>query len=106
MTNIVINLGNTVINQIPSKIFELISSGKPIINFYFSKDDPSLKYFAKRPMCYSFNLSDYSETDVDKLMEFIKENDSKTLSFEQSIKDLKEFEHQEALSSFFAEITK
>lgn len=32
--DILVNVGNTVTDQMPSKIYEYISSGKPIINFY------------------------------------------------------------------------
>ena len=105
-SGIVINLSNLVTNQIPAKTFELISSGKPIINFYFSKEDPSLKYFKKRPLCFNLNLNDYSKDDVDRLIKFVKDNSDKSISFLEAIKDLKEYEHKEALTSFFDEITK
>lgn len=99
--NIVINLGNTITNQIPGKIFELISSGKPIINFYFSSDDPSLKYFDKYQLCYSLNLSSYTEDDVNELIKFIKENDNKTLSFIDATVNLCEYKSEVAIKEFF-----
>jgi len=36
-----LNIGNTVINQLPSKVLEYISTGKPVINFYKSEDCPA-----------------------------------------------------------------
>ena len=47
--DILVNIGNAVDNQMPSKIFEYISTGKPIINIYKSKDCPTLKYLEKYP---------------------------------------------------------
>ena len=47
--DILVNIGNAVDNQMPSKIFEYISTGKPIINLYKSKDCPTLKYLEKYP---------------------------------------------------------
>ena len=32
--DILVNIGNSIDNQMPSKIFEYISTGKPILNFY------------------------------------------------------------------------
>ena len=46
---ILVNIGNAVDNQMPSKIFEYISTGKPIINIYKSMDCPTLKYMEKYP---------------------------------------------------------
>lgn len=44
-----VNIGNTVENQVPSKIFDYISSGKPIINICKSNNCPSLNYLVKYP---------------------------------------------------------
>lgn len=39
--DILLNIGNTVTNQLPSKVLEYISTGKPIVNFYKSEDCPA-----------------------------------------------------------------
>lgn len=44
-----INIGNTVENQLPSKVLEYISAGKPIINFYTSSNDTSNYYLKQYP---------------------------------------------------------
>ena len=44
-----INIGNHILNQIPSKIFEYISTGKPIINICESDSCPTIKYLNKYP---------------------------------------------------------
>jgi len=40
--DILLSIGNSDITQLPSKIFEYISTGNPIMHFYFNKKDPVL----------------------------------------------------------------
>ena len=54
--DILVNIGNSVGNQMPSKIFEYIGTGKPILNLYKIPDCPTLKYLEKYPA--ALNLSD------------------------------------------------
>lgn len=48
--NILVNIGNTVEFQIPAKIFEYMSMGKPIIHFSKFHNDPAIKYLSKYPL--------------------------------------------------------
>ncbi len=48
--DILLNIGNLIDNQMPSKIFEYISTGKPIINIYKVKNCPTLKYLCNYPL--------------------------------------------------------
>ena len=48
--DVLLNLGNSVANQLPSKIFELFGSGKPVLNLARIPDDPALPYFARYPL--------------------------------------------------------
>lgn len=47
--DILINIGNTCANQMPSKVFEYIGSGKPILNIYFNEKELAMKYLKKYP---------------------------------------------------------
>ena len=49
-TDVLINIGNSVDNQIPSKIFEYIGTGKPIINLYKTPECPTLPYLTRYPL--------------------------------------------------------
>ncbi|MED3645224.1 hypothetical protein P5F75_17895 [Caldifermentibacillus hisashii] len=49
-SDILVNIGNTVEFQIPGKIFEYISTGKPIVHFSKFPGDPSLKYLERYPL--------------------------------------------------------
>ena len=68
--DIVLNVGNKNSNQIPSKIFEYISYGKPIINFYDNENDTSLKILKEYPSVFNIkNGTDYSVNDVENFCE-------------------------------------
>ncbi|MBR0214875.1 MAG: hypothetical protein IJL95_09160, partial [Solobacterium sp.] len=47
--DVLVNIGNSVDNQIPSKIFDYISSGRPVLNLYKIRNCPSLHYFREYP---------------------------------------------------------
>ena len=73
--NFLINIMNAYEAIVPSKIFELFSTGKPILNFITQGDDGSLSYFEKYPLSYTV---DWINTDADnkngiieRLSEFI-----------------------------------
>lgn len=104
--DILINLGNTVTNQMPSKIFEYISYGKPIINFYFTEEDMCLKVFEKYPLVYSINLNDYNETHIEELKKFIEKNKRKQLDYDSATKDLKEYRVENIVEQIYTQIKK
>ncbi len=87
-SNILINLGNKITNQMPSKVFEYISFGKPILNFYNTTEDPSLKYFKDYPLCYSINVNHYNEDDINNAIKFCLQNKNKQLTFKESTQNL------------------
>lgn len=75
-----LNLGINNDNMVPSKIFEYMSYGKPIISTVITEDDPSIPYLNKYGKALIIKCSK-EEKDVDnnlkKLKDFInKENDS------------------------------
>lgn len=71
--DILINLGNNVNNQLPSKILEYISTGKPIFNLYKIKDCTTLEYMKKYPICLNTleENKDNSE-NIQELRDFCK----------------------------------
>lgn len=90
-SDFLVNIGNTITNQLPSKVFEYISSGKPIINFYSEEEDLGLKYFKKYPLCYNFYTRNYTEDDIAKLLAFCESNKGKRLTFEEATANLVEY---------------
>ena len=81
--DILINIGNTVPNQMPSKIFDYISTGKPIINVCKIRNCPTLKYLEKYPLCLNIFEEDGMNKDVtNKFEAFCIENKGKMVSYE------------------------
>lgn len=48
--DVLVNIGNDVVNQLPSKIFDYFGTGKPILQLAARMDDPANPYFAKYPL--------------------------------------------------------
>lgn len=83
-SDFLISLGNTVSNQFPSKIFEYMSTGKPIIHFVQTPDDPAINILDTYPMALCiYQASGINEEQLKMVMNFIKETNGKTISFEQ-----------------------
>lgn len=89
--DILINLGNSITNQMPSKILEYISFGKPIVNFYFTEEDMCLPILKKYPLSININVNNYTEEDIENLKLFIKKNKGVKLNFEDATKNLVEY---------------
>lgn len=78
--DLLINISNRVNNQTPSKVFDYIGTGLPIVNFYCLKDDTSKKYLANYP--YKINIfEDCNNTTVsaELLYEFAVNNKGKRI---------------------------
>ena len=84
--DVLVNLSNKAHLQAPHKLLELISTGKPIINFYYYKDS-GYDIISKYPL--GINISnDWSEEEMVKsIEEFVDENCHKRVSYEE-IKNL------------------
>ena len=72
-----LNIGNVVVNQIPSKLLEYISTGKPIINVYKSIDCPTLNLLEDYE---AFHICENENIDnaVKKLKEYVLSSHSGT----------------------------
>ncbi len=81
-SDVLINLGSNNPRQIPSKFFEYMSFGKPIISFYSYDEEPSLPYLRKYPLALlieeDMNKIEYNARLVE---EFIQKNVDKSVPF-------------------------
>ncbi|THE08465.1 hypothetical protein E1I69_24230, partial [Bacillus timonensis] len=81
-SDFIITIGNNEEDLVPSKIFDCISTGKPIIHFSQIQNDPYKVYLSKYD--YSIILR-YSELNSDeaynKILSFIDEFRGKTVEF-------------------------
>lgn len=81
-SDFLINIGNTIRNQIPSKLFDYISRGKPIINVCKFNDCPSLIYLTKYPLVLNIIEDDSKfNSNVKKLESFLIAQRNATVPF-------------------------
>ena len=82
--DVLVNMCNTVKLQAPSKLTELISTGKPIINFYYNKDS-GYRMIDKYPLGLNIlNNMDYDEA-ANRVSSFIMETLHKKIAYEDVI---------------------
>jgi len=73
--DILINIGNLMTNQVPSKIFDYISMGKPIVNVCKNKKCPTLSYLRKYPLVLNlFEIDELLDLQKEELASFIRIN--------------------------------
>ncbi len=77
-SDILINIGNTVKNQLPSKVIDYISTGKPIINFTQIHDCSSKKALEDYELCLNIDVNSISENSG-VIKEFITKVKGKTI---------------------------
>ena len=80
--DILVNFGNNNPSMTPSKIFEYMSAGKPIVSTAPITDEPSIKYLKKYDLAF---IVDEGEKDIEKtaieLEKFITKNCGKKVDF-------------------------
>lgn len=66
---VLLNIGNKASNQTPSKVFEYISYGKPILNFYYDKNDTSYNILKRYKSAINIRIG---YDNVNKINELLK----------------------------------
>lgn len=79
--DILINIGNTTTLQSPSKLLELVSTGKPIINFYYNKDF-GYQIIETYPLGINIPNKSFNEDSIGIIENFCLRNRNKVLDFE------------------------
>lgn len=83
--DILLNIGNNFSTMVPSKIFEYMSYGKPIISTYTIPDEPSKVYLEKYPLALLISGDDSPEDNAEKIKTFINVNKDKRVEFEDIV---------------------
>lgn len=76
-----VNIDNTTKMQVPSKIFEYISTGKPVINFYYNEDSPTISYLERYPNCVNIYLNGDPDAEMRKLEAFLAAEKGRRIPF-------------------------
>ena len=69
--DILLNIGNTIPGMVPSKIFEYMSTGKPIISTSCIQNDPVITYLEHYGNAHVINEKETIETEVSRLKEYL-----------------------------------
>lgn len=70
--DVLINIGNTFNNQVPSKIFDYFAFGKPILNVQKITDCPAREYFDRYPLTFTLDECCTTDKNTSLLSEFIQ----------------------------------
>ena len=81
-----LNISDINADMTPSKIFEYMSYGKPIISTYVTPGDAAEKYLVKYPEACIINLNDDIIENIKSLNNFFKK-EHRTISFEEVHKE-------------------
>lgn len=81
--DILLNIGNLVSTMVPSKIFEYMSYGKPIISTYEIDNEPSAEYLRNYPYALLLDGNAPPETNFEKIKAFIKSTAGKYADFDE-----------------------
>lgn len=79
--NFLLSLGNTINNQNPSKIFEYVCFGKPIIHFYQNDEDKAKEYFANYPYIKFIDYRLDPKIMASMVIDFCKEMNGKKVDY-------------------------
>lgn len=81
-SDILLNIGNNVEGMVPSKIFEYMSYGKPILSFASIEKEPSLPYLKKYPKACIIMENEKIESSINNIEAFARNTSEITISKE------------------------
>lgn len=81
--DVLLNVGNLIPTMVPSKIFEYMSYGKPIISTFDIEAEPSKKYLDKYPLALLLSKNDTDDVNAQKIQEFIKDTAKERVVFDE-----------------------
>ncbi len=88
-SNALVHIGNRGTDMFPSKFLDYCSTGRPIINFYWSDDCPTLPIARRYRLCLNIAMSqDASESIAREVEAFILANASQRMTYEEVAHDL------------------
>jgi hypothetical protein len=90
--NIIVIIGNTNANQTPSKVFEIMGSGKPFIYLYQNENDFVIPAIYKYKLSYVLKYSDVVDNNkFEELFKWCNINKDKRMSYNDYIVGFPEY---------------
>lgn len=87
--NVLLNLGGPNPNMVPSKIFEYLSYGKPIISTYYVDGEASLKYFSRYPLAICMDQRKPMKENSVAVDVFLSEKRGHMISYDDVVEQYK-----------------
>ncbi|MCQ2312266.1 MAG: glycosyltransferase [Paludibacteraceae bacterium] len=83
-SDVLVHIANKTSSQMPSKILDYIATGKPILNFYYNDDCPTLPVLKPYPMALNVKM-DAPITDelINQIVDFCTKHKGTTIPFSQ-----------------------
>lgn len=78
-----LNIDNVVTNQVPSKLFDYICLGLPLISTVKSPESPVLPYLKQYPLALALDEHAQPQALAAQLADFLRENKGKRLPYQQ-----------------------
>ena len=76
-----VNIGNVMTNQVPSKIYDYISTGLPIINILCNEDCPTIPVLEKYPLSLNLSPNDTVDEAAKKILAHLRETNGKRVDY-------------------------
>ncbi len=81
--DVLVSIGNTVSNSLPSKIITYMTYKKPIIHFSLKEDDVCVEYLNKYPLALIIRCTDNDSLNADKIVNFVVSMSGNSISNEE-----------------------
>ena len=99
--DVLVSLGNTYDNQMPSKLFGYFATGKPVLHLAVSENDPTLPYLARYPLALVLHRKDgVTPGTVAKLHSWLHNAQGHALPFAQTARLYPEFTPEKVAEEF------
>ena len=99
--DVLVSLGNTYDNQMPSKLFGYFATGKPVLHLAVNENDPTLPYLARYPLALVLHRKDgVTPGTVSKLHSWLHNVQGHALPFAQTARLYPEFTPEKVAEEF------
>ena len=90
--DVLMTIGNNSDSEVPSKLFEYLSFGKPIIHFYFSDHDEYLSYLDRYPRSLAVKIGGAFEHEdaISRITSFCLDGTHEEISMESVHQNFRE----------------
>lgn len=91
VSDILVTIGNNSSEEVPSKLFEYLSYGKPIVHFYYNDNDAYIKYLQDYDMSLCLKMSqEKMDENIALFKSFCEKNKGEQIPFDKVAEKFKE----------------